>query len=343
MGCPVPKVCKTGAGAALLNDPDTAVAVAARRARGQRLPVTVKLRSRPRAGRDRAASSSRTASSTRPASRRSASTRARGQVHHKGAPDYDLAARLVDDAARAGDPLRRPARRRRTCARRYEQTGAAAVMLARGSLGNPWLFERLLGRREPASRRRDEVLDELDWVIDRAAEHLGPERAARYLRKFYPWYLERLRARRARCQDALPATAAARRGARAARAAVRAPPLPSPEGRARGPLILLALAVGRRAARGPARQRVFRASATVHRTRSHAEGRHPHPRRPQKLKDELEDLSDRQAPRGRRAHQGGARVRRHRRELRVRRRQERAGDARGADRAARGASCARRR
>ena len=29
-------------------------------------------------------------------------------------------------------------------------------------------------------------------MIDRAAEHLGTERAARYLRKFYPWYLERL-------------------------------------------------------------------------------------------------------------------------------------------------------
>jgi tRNA-dihydrouridine synthase B len=26
----------------------------------------------------------------------------------------------------------------------------------------------------------------------RAAEHLGTERAGRYLRKFYPWYVERL-------------------------------------------------------------------------------------------------------------------------------------------------------
>src|SRR5579863_542348 len=50
MGCPVPKVCKTGAGAALLEDPDRAVAVALAAARGSGLPVTVKLRTGLRAG-----------------------------------------------------------------------------------------------------------------------------------------------------------------------------------------------------------------------------------------------------------------------------------------------------
>src|SRR4051794_213815 len=44
MGCPVPKVMKTGAGAALLKDPDTAVAVARAAREGSGLPVTVKLR-----------------------------------------------------------------------------------------------------------------------------------------------------------------------------------------------------------------------------------------------------------------------------------------------------------
>src|SRR5436305_809872 len=53
MGCPVPKVCKTGAGAALLEDPDLAVALARGAARGSGLPVTVKLRSGQRPG-DRA-------------------------------------------------------------------------------------------------------------------------------------------------------------------------------------------------------------------------------------------------------------------------------------------------
>src|SRR5487761_479793 len=50
MGCPVPKVCRTGAGAALLADHDRAVAVARAAAEGSGLPVTVKLRSGWRAG-----------------------------------------------------------------------------------------------------------------------------------------------------------------------------------------------------------------------------------------------------------------------------------------------------
>ena len=29
-------------------------------------------------------------------------------------------------------------------------------------------------------------------MLERAVEHLGRERATRYLRKFYPWYAERL-------------------------------------------------------------------------------------------------------------------------------------------------------
>jgi len=68
---------------------------------------------------------------------------------------------------------------------------AAGVMLARGALGNPWLFAELLGGRERGPTP-EEVIAELDWTIDRAVEHLGQARATRYLRKFYPWYVPRL-------------------------------------------------------------------------------------------------------------------------------------------------------
>jgi tRNA-dihydrouridine synthase B len=187
MGCPVPKVCKTGAGAALLDDPDRAVAVARAAREGSNLPVTVKLRAGRRPG-ERAGiglahrlveEAGVAAIAFHPRS---------AAVRHKGRPDYDLAAELaaslpvpvilsggLDDA----DHIRWA----------FEHTGATAVMLARGALGNPWLFCEVLG--EAVGPTSEEVLAEWAWVRDRAAEHLGAERAERYLRKFHPWYVQR--------------------------------------------------------------------------------------------------------------------------------------------------------
>ncbi|WP_205697329.1 tRNA-dihydrouridine synthase [Conexibacter sp. SYSU D00693] len=189
MGCPVPKVCKTGAGAALIKDPDTAVAVARAAREGSGLPVTVKLRSGQRPGEtDGFGLAHRLVDEAGVAAigfhPRSAA------VHHKGTPDYDLAAQLV---ASLGAPvvLSGGLRSAEAVKAAYEHTGADAVMLARGSLGNPWLFEEVLGRRA-AAPTVEEVLAEHDWVMDRAVEHLGPERAGRFLRKFHPWYVERL-------------------------------------------------------------------------------------------------------------------------------------------------------
>jgi tRNA-dihydrouridine synthase B len=213
MGCPVPKVCKTGAGAALLSDPDTAVAVARAAREGSGLPVTVKLRSGRRPGEvsgfDLAhrlvAEAGVAAIGFHPRS---------AAVHHRGVPDYELAARLVqslDAPVILTGGMNDPQGIREA----FEYTGATAVMLARGCLGNPWLFEQLLCDRERAPTP-SEVLDELDWVIQRAVEYMGDERAGRYLRKFYPWYVARLglgRAQSRRLQEALqtaPALADAR-------------------------------------------------------------------------------------------------------------------------------------
>jgi len=189
MGCPVPKVCKTGAGAALLKDPDTAVAVARAARQGSGLPVTVKLRSGQRPGETDGYELAHRLVHDAGVSAIAFHPRS-AAVHHKGTPDYDLAARLVaslDAPVILTGGLRNPEAVRAA----HERTGAAAVMLARGALGNPWLFAQVLGLRtsEPS---HDEVLAELDWVMERAVEHLGADRAGRYLRKFYPWYLERL-------------------------------------------------------------------------------------------------------------------------------------------------------
>jgi tRNA-dihydrouridine synthase B len=194
MGCPVPKVCKTGAGAALLDDPDRALALARAAARGSGLPVTVKLRSGQRPGDMGGIDVARRLAFDGAVAGLSIHPRHASQ-RHSGAPDYALARALVQELpvpVLISGGLHTPEKARAA----FEQTGADAVLLARGSLGNPWLFEQLLSGRagEPD---RDEILTELDWVIERAIEHLGPGRATRYLRKFYPWYVERLGGTRA--------------------------------------------------------------------------------------------------------------------------------------------------
>ena len=189
MGCPVPKVRKTGAGAELLADPELALELARAASRGSNLPVTVKIRSGlmpgDRSGFDLAIRLVE-----------EAGVAAIGfhprvaKQGHKGTPDYamarELAGRIEVPMIISGGLSSADAARRA-----YEQSGATAVMIARGSLGYPWVFSELTGQ-EVEKPGPDEVMGELLWVIDRAEEHMGTERAGRYLRKFYPWYLDQL-------------------------------------------------------------------------------------------------------------------------------------------------------
>ena len=200
MGCPVPKVTKTGAGAALIKDPDTAVAVAKAAREGSGLPVTVKLRAGQKPG---GVEGLEVAQAARARGRRRrdhlpsraalpSATRARPTTTSPRNSCRQLPVPVIVSGGMAGAEHIRWV---------FEHTGCAAVMLARGALGNPWLFSQVLGERdeEPSA---EEVLAEWQWVIDRAEEHLGSVRAARYLRKFHPWYVERIGAPKA-VQDAL--------------------------------------------------------------------------------------------------------------------------------------------
>jgi tRNA-dihydrouridine synthase len=193
MGCPVPKVTKTGAGVALLRDPDLAVAIARAAHEGSGLPVTVKLRGGLKPGGVEGLELARRLVDEAGVAGIGFHPRS-AAVHHRGTPDYDLARLLVEElpvpvivsgGMQGAEHIRWV----------FEHTGCAAVMLARGALGNPWLFAQVLGARA-ADPSDEEILAEWTWVVDRAEEHLGADRAARYLRKFHPWYAERLGAPR---------------------------------------------------------------------------------------------------------------------------------------------------
>ena len=183
MGCPVPKVRKTGAGAALLADPDRAVA---RRARGRR-------GGRGRCGR-RCRSPSSCARACAPARRSGFELAHRlvdeagvaaiafhprsAAVHHKGRPTTSsrrgssrrcrapvILTGGLDDAASVREAFERDRRRGRDARARRARQPVAVRAAARPARGR--------------ARRPRRCCAELDWTIDRAVEHLGEPSARR--------------------------------------------------------------------------------------------------------------------------------------------------------------------
>ena len=237
MGCPVPKVQKTGAGAALLADPDRAVAVArAAREGGEGLPVTVKLRSGRRLGETSGFELAHRLVDEAGVAAIGFHPRS-AAVHHKGVPDYELAARLVaslDAPVILTGGLNEPAQIEQA----FHETGAAAVMLARGALGNPWLFEQLLGPRRGAGAdpRGGAGRAELDDRPRRRAPRRAPRDAlpAQVLPLVHPAAGTRPPDREgapgcaAGCRDAFRGSKSARYTARARRAP-RAAKIPAQE------------------------------------------------------------------------------------------------------------------
>lgn len=141
-GCPVPKVVKNGAGSALMRDPsrlgkalEAMVRASAETLGG--VPVTVKMRSGWDAASKNCGECARIAVEAG-AAMVSLHPRTRSQMYG-GKSDWSLIAGLVQQlpvpVTGSGD-LYSP----EDAKRMFEETGCAAVMFARGALGNPFIF-----------------------------------------------------------------------------------------------------------------------------------------------------------------------------------------------------------
>ncbi len=185
MGCPVRKVVKTGAGVALMADTGLAARLTAAVVAVVKVPVTVKIRS----------GLSREVTALTFAQRLEAAGAAAICIHprlasqgQKGKAAHDvsaeLAAKLSIPVIASGD-ISGPAEAESLLAR-----GCEAVMVGRAALGNPWIFEDLLNGAEPHHRDLEDVLAEMKIFWRDVVSEMGDERAGRYMRKYYGWYLK---------------------------------------------------------------------------------------------------------------------------------------------------------
>ena len=184
-GCPVRKVTKTGAGAHLMEDPVLACRVVEAVAAAVDVPVTVKMRRGVRNG-------SRTCLELGPrlveagAAALTLHPRSAQQMY-TGEADHALTAELVElvdvPVIASGDVTSRA-----KALAVLEETGAAAVMVARGAQGNPWALRQIV-EGESFRPTREEVAAELVVFIREAVRELGEQRAVGFMKKFYSWYL----------------------------------------------------------------------------------------------------------------------------------------------------------
>jgi tRNA-dihydrouridine synthase B len=190
MGCWVPKVCKTGGGAAMMNDESSACRVVEAIASAVDVPVTVKTRAGWTYGHLATAGLARRLES---AGAQAFALHARFAVQgHTGAADWQLIRELK---AAVGKPvigngdIKSPL----DAARMLAETGCDGVMIGRAAIGNPWLIRDTVhylrtGDLLPPPSTEERVAAAVEHVTD-LARTLGEDRAVRHLRGQLPHYL----------------------------------------------------------------------------------------------------------------------------------------------------------
>ncbi|MHB0913596.1 MAG: tRNA dihydrouridine synthase DusB [Armatimonadota bacterium] len=191
LGCPVPKVRKTGAGSALIEDYETAARVISAVARAVSVPVTVKTRKGPN---DRVTTAVDVARIAEDSGASAVSVHGRTVAQgYSGSADWGI---IGEVKAAVGIPVigNGDVKSPEDAKRMLDTTGCDAVMIGRGALGNPWIF-----RRTEHYLSTGELLPEPSQAerLEMAREHLhlavelhGEDRGVREMRGQIPWYLK---------------------------------------------------------------------------------------------------------------------------------------------------------
>ncbi len=188
MGCPVPKVTKSGAGCALMSDPHRAAETIEKIATATGLPVTAKIRAGIDAQHINCVEVGRTLESAGCAALAiHPRTRAQG---YSGRADWSLIRKLKEAVTTIPVIGNGDVKTVADAHRMLAETGCDAVMIGRGALGNPWIFRELEGGSPPTTAERHAL------VMEHYDAHLafcGDERrAVHQFRKHLGWYAKGL-------------------------------------------------------------------------------------------------------------------------------------------------------
>jgi tRNA-dihydrouridine synthase B len=187
MGCPMKKIVRTGKGAALLREPQRAADIVRQMCRAVDIPVTVKMRA---GWEETSAVDFALTMQDAGAAAITIHGRTRSDMYNTHA---DLG--IIADVKRAlsipvignGD-----VKCHQSAERMFRETGCDAVMVARGCLGNPWVFREIRSWLDGNTRRVDRTPEIVAAMIlrhfDLYLECFGEVKTCLDFRKHALWY-----------------------------------------------------------------------------------------------------------------------------------------------------------
>ncbi len=184
MGCPVPKIVKNHEGSYLMKDPDLCFDLVQACVKNTAKPVTVKIR----AGWDKDhINAAEVAGACESAGAAAVAVHGRTrEQYYSGKADWSVIAAVKRAVSRIpvignGDVMSRA-----DGIRMMEETGCDLVMIGRGALGNPWIFDKDHEGRPSPEELKAVMLSHLTDTAELKGEHI----AVLEMRKHVGWYLK---------------------------------------------------------------------------------------------------------------------------------------------------------
>lgn len=184
MGCPVPKVVKNHEGSYLMKDPDLCFDLVQACVKNTTKPVTVKIR----AGWDKDhINAAEVAGACESAGAAAVAVHGRTrEQYYSGKADWSVIAAVKRAVLRIpvignGDVMSRA-----DGIRMMEETGCDLVMIGRGALGNPWIFDKDHEGRPSPEELKAVMLRHLTDTAELKGDHI----AVLEMRKHVGWYLK---------------------------------------------------------------------------------------------------------------------------------------------------------